>query len=201
MKTETHSFILWSGGKDSTYLVWDRLKRGGSVTAAYVTVLNNETKTQAELDATDKMAKFFMKTFPGKFTFEKIAKVELERGGGEMILKQPALWLLPAAYAMSGNRFNEVCIGYVLNDDAISYLDDFKRIWRSLSRLSANGFPPLTFPLFRDLCVFCEVPVLKSGGCEPCGYCDKCKDRGVGMASALKWDEPQPYQEELYFEI
>ena len=190
MNTETHSFILWSGGKDSTYLVWDRLKRGGSVTAAYVTVLNNETKTQAELAAIDKMAKFFLKTFPGKFTFSKIAKVDLECGGGEMILKQPALWLLPAAYAMSGNRFNEVCIGYVLNDDAMSYLDDFKRIWRSLARLSANGFPPLTFPLFRtseqeiklglpdeirDLCVYCEVPTLNQETMNPVGTATSAK--------------------------
>lgn len=104
MKTDTHSFILWSGGNDSTYLVWDRLKSGGSVTAAYVEVSNNETKTLAEIGAINKMADFFRRTFPGKFTFEKIAKVCLESGGGELILKQPILWLLPAAYAISAGK-------------------------------------------------------------------------------------------------
>lgn len=37
--------IPWSGGLDSTYLVWKSLKEGHHVNTAYFTIINNHTKT------------------------------------------------------------------------------------------------------------------------------------------------------------
>ena len=51
--------VLASGGLDSTYLIYDNLKKGNNVTALYVTVENNPTKNKSELMALELIRKYF----------------------------------------------------------------------------------------------------------------------------------------------
>lgn len=195
MGKETHSVVMWSGGTDSTYLVLNRLLSGGSVTGLYVSVLNNETKTVAELAAIRRMCGFFEKMFPRKFTFNHVAKIDIT--AGTFLLKQPLLWMLPAAYftSVEPDKYNEVCIGYILKDDAISWLEDFKQIWKSLESLTLDGLPTLTFPLSKvpksdlklpeelEACrVFCECPTKGEDDYKSCGRCEKCLSEKVAVS-------------------
>ena len=58
--------VLFSGGLDSTYLVWKNLTDGNDVQPIYVEVENNQTKTILEKNRTDLLVQEFCKEFPGK---------------------------------------------------------------------------------------------------------------------------------------
>ena len=47
-KKKLHYFVLFSGGLDSTFLVWKLLKAGHKITTFYVSILNNDIKTKIE---------------------------------------------------------------------------------------------------------------------------------------------------------
>ncbi len=71
----------------------------------------------------------------------------------------------------------EVCLGYVMNDCAISYLNELKAMFRCFSKnISTKPFPKVTFPLSKvckedivyninkDLkshVTWCEMPIIK----------------------------------------
>lgn len=170
-------FVLWSAGKDSTYLVYDRLRRGCKVTAAYVEVTNNSNKVATEKRAISELSKRFEAEFPGQLTVIYPTILSINSGHG-LLLAQPLLWLFSAAYAASssdddvGRCPDEVSLSYIIGDCAISWLDDLRSIWKGFSNLAAN-LPPLTFPLTKvgkdeinallpkhlaSLCVFCRLP-------------------------------------------
>ena len=48
---ERITFIPWSGGLDSTYLIWLYLKAGLRVVAGSIGILNNPEQTEAEKTA------------------------------------------------------------------------------------------------------------------------------------------------------
>ncbi len=49
------ALVAWSGGLDSTYLVWRCLRAGIDVTAAYFEIANNENKVKRERAALDRL--------------------------------------------------------------------------------------------------------------------------------------------------
>lgn len=49
------ALVAWSGGLDSTYLVWRCLRAGIDVTAAYFEIVNNESKVKRERAALDRL--------------------------------------------------------------------------------------------------------------------------------------------------
>jgi hypothetical protein len=86
-------------------------------------------------------------------------------------------------------------MGYVMNDDAISYIDDIKRVYNSYKSLS-DSLVPIKFPLkkfkkemiidelpekYSELTITCEEPRIKGNGnaeildYDACGYCPACK--------------------------
>jgi 7-cyano-7-deazaguanine synthase in queuosine biosynthesis len=55
--------VLFSGGLDSTYLIWKNLKDGNQVFPIYVEIQNNETKTILEKNRTELLFREFSKEF------------------------------------------------------------------------------------------------------------------------------------------
>ena len=180
--------VLWSGGLDSTYLVYMLLQQGHTVCASYVELQNNDSKVRAERRAIESLLKEFKK-YPYFKYVGTAATIEINGDAKKLRYRQTLLWLLAAAYKIDPT-YDEVTFGYVMNDDMISYLEDIRNIWNSFSALSYDGLPKLSFYLtkekksdvynllpekFRRHVVWCELPHKVQDRFISCGKCIPCK--------------------------
>lgn len=182
-------FILWSGGLDSTYLLEQTLLYGNykEVHVGYIQIDNNIEKTKMELAAIKNMLPYFNKFESFKY-MGIIANVGVNIGYSPS-LKQVPIWLF-GIYQIA-KQYDEIAIAYVLNDCAISYLNDIKNAYKSHKFLYQDVLyhkikvAKLIFPLIktdkqteyndlnkdlRDLIVWCEDPIKK----KPCNKCSPC---------------------------
>lgn len=205
-------FVLWSGGLDSTYTIMHYLKLGYCVEAGYIHVLNNETKSEMELDAISKLSNILSTEYSSptmtSSCFEyvgKICSVEVHRAVSNVVLKQVPLWMLGMTYSVRSD-VDIIAIGYIANDCALSYIDDIKRMYRSYMGLFEEKRPRLEFPLIKvqkseilsglpknlsSLCVRCERPIKRDGVFIPCHMCTPCKhyDELTGVNKYTEYDQ------------
>lgn len=178
------ALVLWSGGLDSTGLICHYLSKGWLVDALPVRLKNTYGKNDREANARLKMFDAYFRAQGVKLLGESVIYND---GAGDMVFSQAPRWL-NAAVAMVGVDHSEVALGYVMNDDAISYLDDFRRIWRAFGGLWPRGhqYPKLVFPFSKwqkiqildiiprqlhPMLTWCENP----GEIDHCGMCRPCK--------------------------
>ena len=147
--------ILFSGGLDSTYLMWKNLKDGNEVFPVYIEIENNEVKSTIEKNRVKLLCNEFRKEFDGKKEiFEKklvhdvifAIKVSVHANEGSLYFKQVPIWLFSVVFLQGMDNIEEIQIGYVSNDDAISYLEDIQNIYKSYQTIS-EPMKPLVFPL------------------------------------------------------
>lgn len=142
--------ILFSGGLDSTYLAYQNLKEGNNVFPYYIEILNNVSKSKIEKQQMAKVASVLRQDLGDNMRYPSmIAKNELniDRWSDTLKFKQVPIWLLSTLYM--DQHFDEIQIGYVANDDSISYLNEIKKTYKAFDwMLSIKGpRPTLTFPL------------------------------------------------------
>jgi hypothetical protein len=187
--------VLWSGGLDSTYLIFKLLGEGHIVTASYCEITNNVDKTPRELAALDELCKVFTNQ---NFKYEGVLCKVNVTGSFLTSFSQMPLWI--TALLCSGARDADyVAIGYVMGDQAIAYLDDLKNIWKAYGALSNKKMPELVFPLAKvakeeilnelspgvvKLVTWCE----SSGKTIPCGKCGPCWTR---LGLDLRHESPE----------
>lgn len=181
-------FVLWSGGLDSTFLVEKNLIDGNSVTVGYAKLNNNEKKTEKELASIKKMLGIFKTRCPGTVRDLGVISEHLfNLGSGNLTLKQLPVWINSLLYL--DRNYEEIQIGYTMNDDAISYIPDIHKIYDAYRGLMTRDMSPITFPLMkqkkadtlylisddiRKLIVFCEDE--RSDFCGTCHSCLRMKD-------------------------
>lgn len=175
--------IPWSGGADSTYLILKNLKEGNHVTAFGVRLENNPNQSDREFKSRKIISDFFYKNYPSNFDY-KLFVGRIDVGGStNLILSQPPIWVLFSHYSQSFSEIDEVQIGYVMNDDVISYLEDVRNLWKSYRPFIGTKHPNLEFPLtktkkyeildslpdeiIRNISV-CEYYGEENCNCEPC---------------------------------
>lgn len=189
MKNRKKILVSFSGGLDSTYLVYDNLKKGYHVNGLYSTIENNPNKVLVETTQICKMSKLFKKEFDHHFDLRYGVTIQINKHN-HLTLNQTPVWLISLLYAYDGE--DEIHVGAVMNDDMLSHLDDIQKIWNSYRWLSPK-LPPLKFPLrkihkrdivrnlpeqYRELVTYCESPRIIEK--EPdlvygkCGYCHAC---------------------------
>jgi len=194
--------VLFSGGLDSTYLTYINLKNGNRVVPIYIEIENNENKTIIEKNHIKLLHQEFRKEFDKDSQYPlNIAEIEYVLNVGvrayesDLSFKQVPIWMLGIVFSQ-GLKVDEIQIGYVSNDDAISYLSDIKKIYKSYQSIALNKLIPLVFPLakhkkefmaadlpknYRDLIVTCEYPRYigdkdaKIIEFEPCCECIPCR--------------------------
>lgn len=190
-------FVLWSGGADSTYLIYKSLQDGYEVTAGYAEIMNNTDKTKMELAAIELMLPFF-NAFPDFRYVGPAAKTSLEHHPSSgVVFWQLPTWLFTLQF-MRGD-YDELAIGYVMNDDAISYLNEIEawyKAGRPFSKCEEERDAKLVFPLskfkkdeglrglpenIKSLTVWCESPEFDEGtqkwlACRRCHTCTAQKD-------------------------
>lgn len=187
--------VLFSGGLDSTYLIWKNLKEGNIVKPLYFEIENNVNKPLVEKQQIKLLWNLFHDEFKDNIKpIEYTIKIDVdENGTNELTFKQIPIWLLGILFSIDRN-YDEVQIAYVGNDDAISYLKEIKKIYKSYNEIT-KLLIPLKFPLrkcfkcdmlnelpviYRDLTFSCENPNIISNIdnniiFEPCGDCSPCK--------------------------
>lgn len=179
--------VAWSGGLDSTYLVYKLLKEGHSVTAVYIKIINNEGKTKMEELAIEKMKEIFTRMArerEWKFSIEHSSAQVGHNNACNYRIKQFPIFCYGLLGCVNEN-IDEVAMAYVMNDDAMSYMDEFRAIWDSYTPLLQKAVP-LVFPLskhnkyeiyndlpteFKEHIWVCENPINN----KPCGECCPCK--------------------------
>jgi len=186
--------VLFSGGLDSTYLVWDNLKKGNVVIPVYFTITNNGDKPQLERNRIKLLYKKFHETYGDLIKEpENVMGVEITNLGSGLHFHQVPVWILGLQFCQI-SYLNEIQIGYIMNDDVISYINDIKKIYNSYKGILDKQIP-LKFPLlkikkelifkelpkkYRDLTVTCENPKIIGNenatilNYEPCGNCPAC---------------------------
>jgi len=190
--------VLFSGGLDSTYLLYKNAKEGNIVQPVYIELKNNENKTIVE----KQQAKLIINELHNEFGYnvrslDIISSIEIYNASN-VNFPQPLLWAISIPF-VTGIEYKEVQIGYVLGDDAIAYLEDIKHLYESTKSFSYK-FTPIKFPLikkhkhdllselpqkYHNLITSCENPILKHYGIklynnsyrfyEPCCDCISCK--------------------------
>ena len=199
-----------SGGLDSTSLVVSNLEKGNIVVAPYFQIDNNETKVVMEKKTRDMFREHsYFKSFinRGKLIVTDCSpKVCLCNGNPmDLALTQPAVWLFSLLYTVD-DSIDEVQLAYVLNDCAVSWINEIQAIWKAYEGLTQSGkLPTLSFPYIKmpkqevirvlnnvdygiaELTWSCEMPV----GEKVCGTCVPCKRRdrdNIPTASHYKED-------------
>jgi hypothetical protein len=206
--------VLWSGGYDSTFLIQHLLESDSktSVWAAHTVILNNVDKSEMEMRAIKVMDDKFRARYNSpekeRFTFWSPPFNHFDiRGGSKLALGQAPIWLMSALYYLTGH-FHEIALGYVMNDCALSYTDDYLKIWESYRGLIKQDelFPRLTFPLakwpkwmiheqlwpeFYHECVYCEHPTKIEGTdlFSVCNCCSPCESNAKARSIAFRTTE------------
>ncbi|MDR1902481.1 MAG: hypothetical protein LBQ88_09405 [Treponema sp.] len=142
-----------SGGFDSTCLLIKNLENGDHVYPVYIKASSvDPVKRQIELKVIKELlANPEIKTH----NLHDLITVPLHMRNIDGIFSfQPVLWTLGLFCEVKKRRdfYDEVHIGYIMNDSAVSYLGEIKRIWRSFFSLSFpeyNKIPELEFPLVK----------------------------------------------------
>ena len=142
--------VLFSGGLDSTYLVWKNLKEGNRVTPYYTEILNNTSKSRIEKQQMAKIIGTLRQEFGDLLDYPRYAsKAELYVNTWNSPLKflQTPIWLMSTLYMDQSH--DEIQIGYVANDDSVPYIEEIKESYKALSWLAKDEGrrPKLMFPI------------------------------------------------------
>ena len=187
MKKQKRVLCLWSGGVDSTYMVDHYLSKGYVVDTLYVNFSNNQEKTKREKKAQDLIYDVLRSSYSttestGCLSRKNYSEVTVSARNMNLLLLQGMICSL--AEHVSGHDI--VAVGYVMNDDAVSFIPEIKKLWKSLLPFMHNK-AKLEFPIvklnkyhiwhslrddLKPLVTWCE-----SGDAlnEPCGKCTPCK--------------------------
>ena len=140
--------VLFSGGLDSTYLIWKNLKEGNTVVPFYFEIENNGKKPMLEKNRIELLRNEFNEEFDGKVEYINYTlKIQVIESSSTLHFKQIPIWILGLLFGQD-KGLSEIQIGYVMNDDAVSYLDDIKKIYESYSVIS-DELISITFPLYK----------------------------------------------------
>jgi hypothetical protein len=183
-------FVLWSGGVDSTALIIHLLNAGYQVTAGRITIQNNEQQTRKEVAAINKMIPIITSFYPRftsfypRFTYTGSVSDICINGSVNNVLLQQVPMFLTVIYQL--REYDEFAMGYVMNDDAVSFVPDIINIYNSYKPL-VQHLPTITFPLLKEkktdiyyilpeslkpLVVWCESTCIDDA---PCGHCHSCE--------------------------
>ncbi len=180
------AYVMWSGGLDSTALIWHYLQRGYEVSAGYIAYRANVGKTAAELRAIDRMLPFLNRY---SFTFKGVVGWFRWNYGMSDNLHRGPFGLVGILYAsMLEEKFDEIGLGVVREDNVSkAELDAFSKFHRALRPflLVKN---PLRFPLHRRAKkeLLATLPAelrehlwtcdqISARQRRPCGRCPRCQ--------------------------
>ena len=201
-KLKKNVAVLFSSGLDSTYLMYKNLEDGNNVLPIYAQILNNENKTKIEKQNVKMLYHLFHEKYSNQIERPLFVSEVNIHGSHDLMFKQLPIWIFSILY-LPFSEIDEIQIAYVMNDDAISYIDDIKKLFRAHKFLHRCKQPKLVFPLtkidkgtmmdrlpdnYKQYMTSCECPELlpyhmkvnkpsieKLQYYRPCGNCVPCQ--------------------------
>lgn len=198
--------VLWSGGLDSTALIFRLLKAGHNVTAVHAKIANNVGKAVCERKAIDAIRAVIMEdySFPQFYFDEGTVEVSASIGTTDHIgLIQPPIWLM-SAFFLCRDKFDAVALGYVVADDANSYIDEHRRLWKALWGFSNSvKMPRLEFPIMKEAKrpLYDELPSSVRQSIWWCEHPNKLNVMGDDVTAYGECRECEPCRTAAYFKI
>lgn len=162
---EKKPLLVFSGGMDSSYMLWKELEKG-DVYTCYVDCAQSRDKVPLELAARKKIIAFFEELTGNKVISDTVVTI-----GGAFGIKmktsyhtgsvtqdnnippdrtwsQAHQWMFGALYASDGTtKHSALMIGNIMGDSIALHIEDQKQAWTYLQRFSKNTVIPLEFPL------------------------------------------------------
>ena len=209
----------WSGGYDSTYLLCKNLNEKNVVYPVYISCLRvGDLKIECEKKA--------IREIESRLNSENLkriitSEVYINSNVLTRYSYQPFLWLLGLYNEVVSRpevQFDQVHIGYIMNDDALSFQEDLKDLWANFFKfdfetvVNNKKIPELIFPLKKmgkeiiikglysqgilDLCWSCADPIYVNGMFHYCGECTSCKH----LKESLRYSDEskKPKYDKLY---
>ena len=214
-----------SGGYDSTYLLIKNLQGGNFVVPLYIHAGCVDPVKQL-IEST--VIKEIIQKLKLKFdNLHELLEIEMDLDNIVGINSiQPILWMLGLFKEVKNNKkyfdYNEVHIGYIMQDSSLSYLKEIKSYWKALFSFSFQdcSIPKLAFPLtkyYKEMivnklaaydseilssCWTCEKPVIIrkkkitdnkiEAYIDTCDNCDPCKR--INNTKGLFMDSKRNYK-------
>lgn len=179
--------LFWSGGVDSTYMLFWLLAHGYYVRTIYCDLENNSFKSRREMWSRKKIRQWAEKYRPEliqRWDNDETPVLKIEAAAPfRSALAQAPIWLLGTQLA---SIYPETYVmAYVNGDDALQYIRSFNKIMEGYAMLSDPEKRPaeLLFPMMGlkkawfyealrplyGMMTWCEYPVLKKNcGCVAC---------------------------------
>lgn len=189
--------VLFSGGIDSTYLIWKNLQEGNIVLPMYIDIDNNKEKAKIEKSQITKIWNILNDEYiDNLLPINYSIKIGIDKVLNDNLrFHQVPIWILSSLFFQS-EEFDEIQIGYVSEDTTLGYLEDIEKIYKSYESISP-GLIPVTFPIKKslkedivnelpedllELVYSCEHPKNSKfdnngfmDSYEPCGICPQCE--------------------------
>lgn len=206
--------VLFSGGLDSTFLLWDLMvNQKTDVDIIYAEGHQADLKTLKEKEQRKliiaRLQELSGRMVIGRYEVPHIVPNEAGRAAGYSTVAsighiQSLAWFLSAFYTVIPEIHSTVQIAYVMGDTIIGQLYYMQQAWNNLRKFSCKGETNLIFPLqdickahilnnlpaeLIELCWVCETPLLKDGEIVACNKCTPC--RRHAMELALKKHPPE----------
>lgn len=203
--------IPFSSGLDSTTLVYNALEKKEKFKVCYINIKNNVHKTRLEKQQRSKIIKLFEKKYNTHISDSD--SIEIEVNGNQVVsLPQLPAWIMGLLYVIDPN-VTEIRMGYCMNDDAISFVSDIKKIWKSYQSVCESKLPKITFPLLKFKKInyigklpdeimqevyFCENPssVSKESNLTLEKKLRLIKNIKSGLSSKIRWSGPSINKQE-----
>jgi 7-cyano-7-deazaguanine synthase in queuosine biosynthesis len=190
------TLIAWSGGCDSTLVLWQTLQEQTLSSPSVRTIAVNHPyfNMPASNAREKKQRQVILKTLRKKGYRIDHQEVEIKadgfpkRKGG---LGQPPLWLVFSVLYATPDE--PMAFGYIRGDDIWHYRQYFKEAWDNLSIIVGHRKSELLFPLewldkadvideLREAKLLSLVWYCADRGDKPCGKCSSCVTHQLGLA-------------------
>jgi len=192
--------VLWSGGLDSTYLLWCLLSNNTVCDVLYVNVQNNTNMIKQEQAAIKKLKSILKKAdYSAHIRNELTYDVPVRSNSSQMTLPQAAIWSEAILWNFNPNKHSHIEIGYVKGDDFWHYKEAISLYQNHMFKAFLYDDVQIKYPLewtpkeeiikeFKNRKVgiellkhirYCEISTTKT----PCGKCPSCKKHIISMYS------------------
>jgi 7-cyano-7-deazaguanine synthase in queuosine biosynthesis len=188
-------FVPWSGGLDSTALIFHLLEEGHEVVTGYIELSNNLYKTKREERARSKILPF-IKDYGTHSDLGTVVQLDYLVPNVKGFFQQ-TLFSSLLFHVIPDDC--DLAIGYVNGDGVIPFLVDIENMWSALISQSSGATNKIIFPFIRkrktDIISYIPYKLIKYvTWCESpddenlCGVCTPCRRMVFEeMSEIAKW--------------
>jgi 7-cyano-7-deazaguanine synthase in queuosine biosynthesis len=195
MKSNITVLLPFSGGLDSTVLLWENLNKGNNVHLVYIDFKNNNLQSIVEqkqkIKILDKIFEI-RPEFKNQIIKESYNSVDIDFNNRNFY-SGTAIFHIIFSCLNINQHYDEIQIGVVAKDYMMSMIKEMEELYSIIKKFThKDEYPELTFPLIKEtkrhlaygipndifqLTFSCEYPTINEEQelIKDCGECDKCK--------------------------